>query len=434
MPYPEARMERLGSLYAVLSQTSLALVQADNAEGIFDRVCKIAVEHGDFKLAWIGLVDEESGVIHVVAAYGETGYLEGLRILVKTEADGMGPTGIAVREGTYFICNDFLNDDCTRPWHDRAERHGLRASASIAIKVNGKTVGALTLYAGMPGFFDPQTVELLQQLGAAISFTLDKFELAARTRAAEQALQEETAERLRTMESLREKEQLLMQQSRQAAMGEMIGNIAHQWRQPLNTLGLMVQELPLVYDVGELNREFLRENVEKTMEIIRHMSQTIDDFRNFFKPDKEKVDFDVAAVVKKTISLVKGSFNERFIRLQVNNGGAAMVHGYPNEFSQVMLNILDNARDAFPESAKAPQVTIDIGKEGEKAVIVITDNAGGIAEDDLAKIFEPYFTTKGPDKGTGVGLFMAKTIIERNMGGRLTARNTADGAEFTIEV
>jgi signal transduction histidine kinase len=247
-------------------------------------------------------------------------------------------------------------------------------------------------------------------------------------------LQAETAERLQAVESLREKEQIFMQQSRQAAMGEMIGNIAHQWRQPLNTLGLMVQELPLVYDVGELSREFLQENVNKTMEIIRHMSQTIDDFRNFFKPDKEKVDFDVLAIVKKTISLVKGSFNERCIRLQVKDGDTTIVHGYPNEFSQVLLNILDNARDAFSEQAKAPQVTIDIRKEGDKAIIAITDNAGGIAEDDLARIFEPYFTTKGPDKGTGVGLFMAKNIIERNMGGRLSASNTAGGARFTIEI
>ena len=124
----------------------------------------------------------------------------------------------------------------------------------------------------------------------------------------------ETVERVRAVEILREKEQMLIQQSRQAAMGEMIGNIAHQWRQPLNTLGLMIQQLLPFYDMDGLTREFLEQNVGKSMQLIQHMSKTIDDFRNYFRPDKKKVEFEVSEAVTSTLSLIEDSFKSEHIR------------------------------------------------------------------------------------------------------------------------
>ena len=248
-------------------------------------------------------------------------------------------------------------------------------------------------------------------------------------------LKKETADRIRAMEEVCEKDRLLIQQSRQAAMGEMIGNIAHQWRQPLNTLGLLVQQAPVYYEVGAVNKEFLDNNAKKSMEVILHMSRTIDDFRNFFKPDKEKVDFRVHDEIAKTMALVEGSYQEYRIGIEVHAKGYPVINGYPNEFSQVLLNILINARDAFAErEISRPKVLITIGTEESRAVVTIADNAGGIPEEIIGKIFDPYFTTKGPQAGTGVGLFMSKTIIEKNMGGILTARNVESGAEFRIEV
>ena len=248
-------------------------------------------------------------------------------------------------------------------------------------------------------------------------------------------LRRETSERLRAMDELFEKDRLLTQQSRQAAMGEMIGNIAHQWRQPLNNLSLIVQQAQLYYELGQFNREFLDESVKKSMEIIQHMSRTIDDFRNYFKPEKEKVEFRVHEAVATTLSLMEGSFSQQQIGIEVDAQDDPFIYGYPNEFSQVLLNILINARDALAErGVDAPKVTIQLGTEDNRAVVTITDNAGGIPEEIIGKIFDPYFTTKGPQAGTGVGLFMSKSIIEKNMGGRLVARNTANGAEFRIEV
>lgn len=248
-------------------------------------------------------------------------------------------------------------------------------------------------------------------------------------------LQQETSERLLATEALLEGERLLIQQNRQAAMGEMIGNIAHQWRQPLNTLGLTIQQLLLLYDHGKFDRDILEKGVGNAMELIQHMSKTIDDFRNYFSPAKEKAGFRVQEAIENTLSLLSGSFQNPKIDIECVMKDDPVIMGYQNEFAQVLLNIMINARDVLLErEISDPRVTITIGSEYNAAVVTVADNAGGIPEEILGKIFDPYFTTKGPQHGTGVGLFMSKAIIEKNMGGSLTARNIPEGAEFRIEV
>lgn len=259
-------------------------------------------------------------------------------------------------------------------------------------------------------------------------------EIAERMKA-EQALKEETGQRLRALQELREKEQLLIQQSRMAAMGEMIGFIAHQWRQPLNNLGLIVQELARSYKRGAFTQEYLDDSTARAMQLIMQMSQTIDDFRNFFRVEKEKVPFRLNDVLAKTIKLVEASFREIDLHIDVLGEDAVDAQGYPNEYSQVLLNILLNARDVCLERhVEQSRVFIRVFRDNDRAVMTIADNAGGISEENIGRIFDPYFTTKGPDRGTGVGLYMAKTIIEKNMNGLLSVRNTAEGAEFRIEV
>jgi PAS domain S-box-containing protein len=252
---------------------------------------------------------------------------------------------------------------------------------------------------------------------------------------AEKSLSVETAERLLALEALREKEQMLIQQSRLAAMGEMIGNIAHQWRQPLNLLGLMNQKLLMYYDMGEFDRNFLAENVENSMKLIHHMSKTIDDFRNFFKPDKEKSKFKVQETITDTLTLLEGSLYNPPIKVEIVANDDPVINGYANEFAQVILNLIVNAKDVFTErEIKDAKLTITVSGANGCAVVTVADNAGGVPEAIIDKIFEPYFTTKGPQGGTGVGLFMSKTIIEKNMGGKLAVCNNDQGAEFRIEV
>ena len=248
-------------------------------------------------------------------------------------------------------------------------------------------------------------------------------------------LRSETDERIHAVEELRTREQMLIQQSRMAAMGEMLGNISHQWRQPLNVLGLKFQELGLSYKHGRFSEELLYGNIAKAMEIIQHMSQTISVFQDYLKPNKEKTLFSVNEIVAKTVSLIEENFENQAIRVEILSSGDPQIDGFPNEYGQVLLNLLVNARDAFLERGVSDaQITVSSWVEKGRSVTTVTDNAGGIGEEILDKIFDAYFTTKELGKGTGVGLFMSKNIIERNMGGRLSVRNVNGGAEFKIEV
>ncbi|MFA7403246.1 MAG: PAS domain S-box protein [Pelobacteraceae bacterium] len=431
----EKRLQRINRLYAVLSETNQAIVHASDRETLFHDFCRIAVEQGEFLLSWVGLIDGNSGQIRVAESCGATGYLKDIRINITDEQAGSGPTGISVRNGTYYICNDFQNDSCTQPWHEQGRAYGIKSSAAIALFEEGEVVGALTIYAEEVDYFDQQQVEMLVQMGADVSFALDNLLRVARHREVEQKLRKETLQRLQAVEDLRKQEHILIQQNRQAAMGEMIGNIAHQWRQPLNTLGLLTQRFGFFYGSPNFNKEFVDTSVAKSMEIIQYMSRTIDDFRNFFSPEREMVEFSVNEAVSKALSLVEANFKEHGINIERLEREEFIASGYPNEYAQVMLNILINARDAISaRTIQNPRLKITIWAENGASVVTIGDNAGGIPEEYIDKIFDPYFTTKGPQQGTGVGLFMSKAIIENNMGGRLTVRNTAEGAEFRVEV
>jgi len=272
----------------------------------------------------------------------------------------------------------------------------------------------------------------------AHSYAQLEMRVQERTEKLTRALQElhsETEERIRAVEELRKREQLLIQQSRLAAMGEMLANISHQWRQPLNVLGLKVQELGLSYKYGSLSEDLLDDNIAKAMEIIQHMSQTITDFQDYLTPNKEKTEFSVDQVIARTVSLIKENFKNQNIRIDIRSTGDQQIMGFPNEYGQVLLNLFMNARDAFIErGVRDARITVQSWSENGKAVTTITDNAGGVREEILDNIFDAYFTTKELGKGTGVGLFMSKNIIEQNMGGLLSVRNVNGGAEFRIEV
>ncbi|HOP40724.1 MAG TPA: PAS domain S-box protein [Geobacteraceae bacterium] len=233
----------------------------------------------------------------------------------------------------------------------------------------------------------------------------------------------------------RKKDHLLIHQSRLAAMGEMIGNIAHQWRQPLNVVGLLFQSLPEAYHNGELTEETLEETVDQAMEVITYMSRTMNDFRNFFKPAKERKEFLLHEIIDQSLSFLQPHFNYHDIEFSLSINRDLRATGYPNEYSQVLINILGNAKDIFLErEVTNPKITISASKEDGRSIVTIGDNGGGIREPVIDRIFEPYFTSKRGTEGTGLGLYMSKIIIEKNMQGSLTARNTAEGAEFRIVV
>ena len=233
------------------------------------------------------------------------------------------------------------------------------------------------------------------------------------------------------LDELREKDQMLIIQGRQAAMGEMIGNIAHQWRQPLNALGMILSNLKDAYRFGELDLAHLERSVADGSVLVQEMSSTINDFRNFFRPDKEPSAFSALAQIRQAMAMVDAGFRNTGITLEIQSQGDMILRGFPNEYSQVILNLLTNAQHAIQKSGtQGGLVTIALSTEGNAGCVHVRDNGGGIPSEILEKVFEPYFSTK--EMGTGIGLYMSKQIIERSMGGRIEARNIDRGAEFTI--
>jgi len=237
------------------------------------------------------------------------------------------------------------------------------------------------------------------------------------------------------IEESRKKDEFLAQQAKLAAMGEMMGNIAHQWRQPLNILGALNLKAQTFIEIhghlSENNYSKISENIELQLS---YMSKTIDDFRNFFKSDKVKKDFNILEYVNKSLDILTTQFNCLNIVLEVK-GDDFITYGLENEFQQVILNIVNNAKDAITENdIKNGKIEIKTEKIGNNGIISIQDNAGGISDDAINRIFEPYYTTKEKSKGTGIGLYMSKIIIEENMKGQLSAFNVNNGACFMLRL
>ncbi len=231
-----------------------------------------------------------------------------------------------------------------------------------------------------------------------------------------------------------EQTKLLIQQSRLASMGEMIGNIAHQWRQPLNALGLIIQKVQVYAERGKLTPEIIQINVDKSTLLINNMSQTIDDFRDFFKPDKHKEFFLLKDVLFEVMTLLDAGLKDKNITIEIEiDEDNCLLYGFKNEFAQVIINILNNSKDAIEDNhVTEGRIFIYTVSDDETISLNITDNAGGIPENIIDRIFDPYYTTKEEGKGTGIGLYMSKMIIEENMNATMKVKNTLLGAEFSM--
>jgi len=250
------------------------------------------------------------------------------------------------------------------------------------------------------------------------------------------ALNRDLAQRVREeTEKNRQKDILLLNQTRLAAMGEMIGNIAHQWRQPLNALSILLANLRFEYDDVCQDTRTLDVAHKQAFEILRKMSTTIDDFRNFFKPDRKRETFRVVDAIGDALLLIEASLTQHGVALRFVARHNPRVTGFRGEFSQVILNLLSNAKDAI--LARKPAVgciEIRVMERRGLAVISITDNGGGLSTEIMDRIFDPYFTTKGSQDGTGLGLYMSKTIITDHMAGSLAVANHKRGARLVIRL
>lgn len=237
------------------------------------------------------------------------------------------------------------------------------------------------------------------------------------------------------IEKNREKEQLLVQKSKFIALGEMISNIAHQWRQPLSELSSILMNIKFKYSINTLDEKTMEEKSKEADKVLEFMSQTIDDFRNFFMPKKEEEEFYLYKAIDSVINIISSTLVNYHIKLELNVDKKIVLKTYLNEYQQVLLNIINNAKDVLIEKQiRNPKIRISAYEEDDYVVLYIEDNGGGIFVEPKGKIFEPYFTTKEHSNGTGIGLYMSKIIVDKNMRGKLRVRNTKDGAKFAIFV
>lgn len=252
---------------------------------------------------------------------------------------------------------------------------------------------------------------------------------------------------LQLYREINEQQKALIQQSKMAAIGDMISSIAHQWRQPLNAVGVLAQEIQLKFQYDSLSKEEAEKLTNELQDYLEYMSKTIDDFRNFYKPSKQKASFDLINSINESLKIVGKQLQNNNIKFTLeqkceakalkNEPEAYFFEGYESEFKQVIISIINNASEAIQEYSKIvdlkqKEIKVQIIRTNNNLIVKISDNGRGIKPDILEHIFEPYLSTKHEQQGTGLGLYMSKLIIERNMFGKLSAKNISLGAEFEI--
>ncbi len=231
------------------------------------------------------------------------------------------------------------------------------------------------------------------------------------------------------------KDQHIVQQAKFAQMGEMLSMIAHQWRQPLSAISATSASLELKANLGKVDIETILTHSKNISEYSQHLSSTIDDFRTFFKPDKEKSESSYSEILDSVFGIIEISLQNKNIKLIKELNLETKFITYKNELKQVVLNLIKNAEDTLIEKGvRDPYIKISTYSKGDKYILEVSDNGGGIAEDILPKVFDAYFSTKLENKGTGLGLYMSKTIIDEHCSGKLSVSNNEFGAVFCIEL
>jgi C4-dicarboxylate-specific signal transduction histidine kinase len=246
-------------------------------------------------------------------------------------------------------------------------------------------------------------------------------------------LKEKDLALLASLKELKEKEEFLFQKTKMADIGEMIGNIAHQWRQPLAVNNTIISILKEKNEREILESKELSEKLREMENSIQYMSRTIDDFMHFYHPNKEKITFSLSKIINHAIEITRPMLNKANIKMLFRDTDTFYVNGYMNEYIQVLISILTNAKDTLVyRKIEDAYIEIELFDINGNIVVKISDNAGGIKKELLHRIFDPYFTTKHKSMGTGLGLYISKMIIEKNMHGLLSVENGEQGAIFSI--
>ena len=459
----EERVLRLNRLYSILSRINEAIVRVSTPLELYEKACRIAIEEGLFRMAWVGLVDPATSMIKPVAHFGaEEGYLEGLKVSMADIPSGRGPTGAAVREGMRFICDDFTTDPGTAPWREEALKRGYRSSAAFPLKVSTrvgkKVVGAFTLYAGEPNFFDAERVELLDSLAADLSFAIESMENREEKKAAEaelarhrESLEEIIEERTAALTATNRLLSLEVRERKRAE--EEAGNLNEELKSNVSRLETINTELEafdysLAHDLSATLRiidgfsamflKYYHDRVDaegrQFLDTIRgnarKMGRLIQDLLDIARLSRRDVRFEEIDMAR----LASDVFREldtagRDVRFKVRDLPAA--RGEFTLIRQVLTNLFSNSVK-YTRPRKTALIEMGGKTSGEENSYYVKDNGVGFDMEHSGRLFGVFkrLHSESEFEGTGAGLAIVQRIISRH-GGRVWAEGSVGhGATF----
>jgi PAS domain S-box-containing protein len=427
----EEELRRLNRTLKMLSECNQALVRAESEEQLLPDICRIIVEDGGYRLAWVGYAEQdEARTVRPVAQMGyDEGYVSRTDITWADTERGRGPTGTAIRSGEPCIVTNMLSAPAYAPWRHDAERRGYQSSIALPLVAEGRTLGALNIYASEADAFDASEVDTLMELARDLGYGIQALRHREERRRAEAALKE-YSERLEEMveertEQLRLAQDELVRAEKLAVVGQLAGGVGHELRNPLGVISNAIYYLQATLaGADESTTEYLDIVASQVKKAGRIVSDLLD-FSQARQPDREQ---------RSVSSLVADALESQPPPSSVQSvtdipEGLASVLVDPQQTAQVLDNLLTNAYQAMPEGG-----TLTISAEGgrDHVRLSVADTGTGISEENMKRLFEPLFTTKA--RGIGLGLAVSKRLVEAN-GGNIAVESTeGGGAVFTVSL
>ena len=446
--HSEQRLVRSNRLYSVLIRVSEAIVRSPQRSTLFREVCRITVEQGLFRMAWVGLVDTTTLLVTPAAHYGaDDGYLDRVSISVSPAAEGRGPTGTAFREEKPSVCQDIRSDSRMEPWREEALKRGFASSAAFPIVLRRGPIGTFTAYAGEKDFFDQETVALLQGVTADLAFAVDSIEQEEERRRAEQEvvrlneylerrIEARTAELIASNRELEQRGLELEKASRLKT--EFMARMSHELRTPMNAI-IGFSDLLAEQAEGPLHETYAR-FVTHIREGARHLLALINDVLDLSKIEAGRIElsreeFPAAQTLSEVLSVIRPLALVKRLEMESRVEPDLRIFADRRRFKQILYNLLSNALKFTPEGGR---VWVESSRRSGWLLFTVGDTGLGIAPADQAAVFLEFHqvgvTTKGVKEGTGLGLAITKRLVELHGGTIALESEPGRGSLFTFSI